>query len=749
MTIGELTYKITGDSSGLRKELNTTDKNVVKAAKNVNFLANAVKAAFSIAVLRGVVNFGKRIVGLASEAEETANKFGVVFDTVIDEANEFASVLANSYGLAQTESKALLANTGDLLVGFGVAKDTALELSFEVQKLAVDLASFTNFAGGASGASEALTKALLGETESAKSLGLVLGEAPLKEFAENQGLVFKELGRNEKMFLRLQLATSQSGSAIGDFNRSVDSFANQMRIARARTRDLAEEQGNNLLPLATLAVKTYNQFITSLKGASQAISEFISSAEGIALISDTIGTLVGVLAALKEILDIVSPAFRELIDTVLIQAEESLAELTETIGGNASAFSFLGVIIQTFVSVLKVFGTVAASQIDLFVTFTRTLIGTGKSLAALFQGLKTGNFSDFNRQVKSTSDAIIGLGTGAVDNAKRIANSVGDVIGNFSEGSEQAARRTQKAFENASKTASDSVRRTLEAKNAQDDLNASIAETSEETEKAGKAGEKAKTSFEKFQDAIKTTSQIANAVLGSLSSGLSAYGDLQQAQFDAQIDRLDQQLQAELEARGLAEETAIESFQRERDEAIAAGDAEAQAEAEKNIERAKIEEDYQKQKAKLEYEAALANYEIQKALATIQLFQAPLNAYVSALQIPLVGPFIAPALAAAAFGTAALQFQAVEAAKPVPPKFATGGIVPGSSFAGDNVNANVNSGEMILNERQQGRLFKIADGQTQSNQTRSANIPTIEDLLQYLYQAMIDGRLPVPSGALV
>ena len=43
-------------------------------------------------------------------------------------------------------------------------------------------------------------------------------------------------------------------------------------------------------------------------------------------------------------------------------------------------------------------------------------------------------------------------------------------------------------------------------------------------------------------------------------------------------------------------------------------------------------------------------------------------------------------------------------------KFANGGIVGGSSFTGDRVTAQVNSGEMILNKAQQARLFKIANG---------------------------------------
>ena len=42
--------------------------------------------------------------------------------------------------------------------------------------------------------------------------------------------------------------------------------------------------------------------------------------------------------------------------------------------------------------------------------------------------------------------------------------------------------------------------------------------------------------------------------------------------------------------------------------------------------------------------------------------------------------------------------------------YANGGIVPGQSFTGDRVSANVNSGEMILNRSQQARLFQIANG---------------------------------------
>ena len=63
--------------------------------------------------------------------------------------------------------------------------------------------------------------------------------------------------------------------------------------------------------------------------------------------------------------------------------------------------------------------------------------------------------------------------------------------------------------------------------------------------------------------------------------------------------------------------------------------------------------------------------------------------------------------AVAALGAAVAT--AISAAQK-PQRFANGGIVGGSSFTGDRVTAQVNSGEMILNKTQQARLFQLANG---------------------------------------
>lgn len=70
-----------------------------------------------------------------------------------------------------------------------------------------------------------------------------------------------------------------------------------------------------------------------------------------------------------------------------------------------------------------------------------------------------------------------------------------------------------------------------------------------------------------------------------------------------------------------------------------------------------------------------------------------------------MGPWAWIAFAAAGMAqTLALVAQIKNATK-----FATGGIVGGSSYSGDNIYARLNSGEMVLNSRQQRNLFNLLD----------------------------------------
>ena len=125
------------------------------------------------------------------------------------------------------------------------------------------------------------------------------------------------------------------------------------------------------------------------------------------------------------------------------------------------------------------------------------------------------------------------------------------------------------------------------------------------------------------------------------------------------------------------------------------------------------EEEYNDKKVQIEKDAAQKEYKIKMWEWAANIAQATANTAMAAIgaAAQTSGNAVARIIAMSLIGAAAgVQMASLIASKPVPPSFATGGIVQGSSWSGDNVRANVNSGEMILNATQQKALWETANG---------------------------------------
>ena len=83
----------------------------------------------------------------------------------------------------------------------------------------------------------------------------------------------------------------------------------------------------------------------------------------------------------------------------------------------------------------------------------------------------------------------------------------------------------------------------------------------------------------------------------------------------------------------------------------------------------------------------------------------------SAAQTPIVG-----------WINAIAAISAMMAAFASMPMYATGGVVGGNSFTGDNMLIRANSGEMILNKKQQANLFNMLDGGYLAKSITSGNV---------------------------
>ncbi len=166
-------------------------------------------------------------------------------------------------------------------------------------------------------------------------------------------------------------------------------------------------------------------------------------------------------------------------------------------------------------------------------------------------------------------------------------------------------------------------------------------------------------------------------VMGEISTAFSTLGSLMDALSASRLQALDNELQAELEARGIADDTEMERLQKRLDKAIEAGDEELQAEIEREMARQELREDYDEKKKAIQIEDARR----QKALAIFQAIIDTASAIIKAMPNPY--------LMGLAGTMGALQLATIQA-QPLP------SFDVGSLRIEQDTQAMVHKGEMVL-----------------------------------------------------
>ena len=160
------------------------------------------------------------------------------------------------------------------------------------------------------------------------------------------------------------------------------------------------------------------------------------------------------------------------------------------------------------------------------------------------------------------------------------------------------------------------------------------------------------------------------------------------------------------------------------------------------------EEEYNRKVSQAKKDAAKEQYKIQMWQWSAGIAQVLANTAVGISEAVKLGPagIVSTALVAAA---GAVQLASAIAAKPIPPSFATGGIVGGSSYYGDRVQANLNSREMVLNMGQQKNLFDAINAGNMGGgavnvvvNNSASNVVTAEPVItKDRIEIMIDARV--------
>ena len=227
----------------------------------------AIAAAFAV---KKLVDFSAQCIKLGSDLQEVQNVVDVTFPSMSKQVNEFAKNAISQFGLSETMAKRFTGTFGAMAKSFGFNEQAAYEMSTALTGLAGDVASFYNISQD-----EAYTKlksVFTGETESLKDLGVVMTQAALDQYAlaNGYGKTTAAMSEAEKVALRYNFVQQQLTAAAGDFVRTSDSWANQVRVLNLQFSSLKATIGQGLINVFTPVLKVINSVIAKLQSLADA-----------------------------------------------------------------------------------------------------------------------------------------------------------------------------------------------------------------------------------------------------------------------------------------------------------------------------------------------------------------------------------------------------------------------------------------------------------------------------------------------
>lgn len=344
--------KAQDEASNTIKKVAETTKTVGVTAKGavggVNALGTAIKSSLGPLLSIAVAVEGlRKSLQLASDAQEATSKAMQVFRNNTAGLKQAVDELSKSYGMSTLEATTAMGALGDLFKPLGFAEQDALKLSQTTVKLARDLASFNNLK--TEDVLRDVQSALVGNTESVRKYGVVLNETTIAQAAVNAGLNPKNLTPAQKSWLILQEIIKSNADALGDYQRTQDSFANTMR----RLQTVAIEIGAAFGGVVMDAIQPFSSGLADI--AERAMPYILKAFQALGGILQFIAGLVKTLLQVFDLLatflvrsfgDIVLKAIQPLLTLVsrllntIAKAYNQLADVAKKIGVDMPKIAF-------------------------------------------------------------------------------------------------------------------------------------------------------------------------------------------------------------------------------------------------------------------------------------------------------------------------------------------------------------------------------------------------------------------------
>lgn len=260
-------------------------------------ITGLVATAFSV---RQIVSFSKACIELGSDLAEVQNVVDVTFGSSAKTINEFAKTATSSFGLSELSAKRYSSTVGAMFKSMGLASNQVTEMSQKIAELSGDMASFYNL-----DTDEAFAKiraGISGETEPLKQLGINLSVANLEAYRLSQGMTtaYNKMSQADQALVRYNYLLQVTADAQGDFARTSNSWANQVRVLQLSFESLKATIGQGLINALLPVIQVINAILAKLQRLATAFKNFTSFIFGNAGSGSAAGSTASAMSSIAD-----------------------------------------------------------------------------------------------------------------------------------------------------------------------------------------------------------------------------------------------------------------------------------------------------------------------------------------------------------------------------------------------------------------------------------------------------------------
>lgn len=272
-SVGTATQQSSTGISLLRGAISASLPTFTRAQKRTFSLAAAFGKLYAsyFLVFRAFRKLGDAI-DYSSKLTEVQNVVAHTFGDATSKVDEFADHAIQDFGMAELSAKQFASRFQAMGVTMGITSkqiadaneliydkitgnktayddlgDSMSDLSINLTKLTADYASFYNL--DYEDVADDMTSIFTGQTRPMRQYGIDLTNATLQEWAMKNGLDanIKSMTQAEKTMLRYQYVMANSGHIMGDFERTMNTWANVIRTIGQQFQKLGRIIGEGLI----------------------------------------------------------------------------------------------------------------------------------------------------------------------------------------------------------------------------------------------------------------------------------------------------------------------------------------------------------------------------------------------------------------------------------------------------------------------------------------------------------------------